>query len=113
MVGNTILPFSHRPNELIARKGPMNKLRLVFAAGTALVMSLGTATMAQAQYYPPPGYYHHHHHWYVGDRYYGPRHIIVHWRHFRLPRPPYGYVWVQYGPQFLLIGPNGVISRVW
>ena len=39
----------------------MNKLRLVFAAGTALVMSLGTATMAQAQYYPPPGYYHHHH----------------------------------------------------
>ena len=71
---------------------PMNKLRSFFVTGTALVMSLGTAAVAQAQYYapPPPGYYHHHHHhWHVGDRYYGPRHIIVHWRHFRLPPPPY------------------------
>ena len=92
----------------------MNKLRSFFVAGTALVMSLGTAAVAQAQYYaPPPGYWHHHHHWHVGERYHGPRHIIMHWRRHDLPPPPYGYVWVQYGPQYLLIGPDGVITRVW
>jgi Ni/Co efflux regulator RcnB len=92
----------------------MNKLRSFFVAGTALVMSLGTAAVAQAQYYtPPPGYWHHHHHWHVGERYYGPRHIIMHWRRHDLPPPPYGYVWVQYGPRYLLIGPDGVITRVW
>jgi hypothetical protein len=93
----------------------MNKLRSFVVAGTALVMSLGTAAVAQAQYYPPPppGYWHHHHHWHPGDRYFGPRHVIVHWYHHHLPRPPYGYVWMQDGPQFLLVGPGGVISRVW
>lgn len=94
----------------------MNKLRSFFVAGTALVMSLGTAAVAQAQHYaPPPGYWHHHHHhhWHVGEWYHGPRHIIVHWRRHDLPPPPYGYVWVQYGPQFLLIRPDGMIMRVW
>jgi Ni/Co efflux regulator RcnB len=93
----------------------MNKLRSFLVAGTAVIASLGTAAVAQAQYYhpAPPGYYHHHHYWHAGDRYFGPRHIIVHWHHYRLPPPPYGYVWVQAGPQFLLIGPGGVISRVW
>jgi Ni/Co efflux regulator RcnB len=93
----------------------MNKLRSLFVAGTALVLSLGTAAVAQAQYYPPPspGYWHHHHHWHVGERYYGPRHIIVHWRYHHLPPPPYGYVWVQAGPQVLLIGPDGRIAREW
>jgi Ni/Co efflux regulator RcnB len=93
----------------------MNKLRSFLVTGTAIVMALGSAAVAQAQYYHqpvPPGYYHHHHHWHAGDRYYGPRHF-VHWRRYRLPPPPYGYVWVQAGPQFLLIGPGGVISRVW
>ena len=92
----------------------MNKLRTFVFAGTALVMSLGTAAVAQAQYYaPPPGYWHHHHHWHVGERYHGPQHIIVHWRRHDLPPPPYGYFWVQYGPQYLLIRPDGVITRVW
>jgi Ni/Co efflux regulator RcnB len=92
----------------------MNKLRSLFVMGTTLAMSLGTTTVAQAQYYAPsPGYYHHHHYWHAGDRYYGPRHVIVHWRRHRLPPPPYGYVWVAYGPQFLLLGPDGVVSRVW
>ena len=92
----------------------MNKLRSFLVTGTAIVMALGSAAVAQAQYYQPvpPGYWHHHHHWHVGDRYYGPRHF-VHWRRHHLPPPPYGYVWVQEGPQFLLIGPGGVISRVW
>jgi Ni/Co efflux regulator RcnB len=90
----------------------MNKLRSFFVAGTALVMSLGTVAVAQA-YPPPPGYWHHHHHWHEGERFHGPRHIIVHWRHFRLSPPPYGYVWVKQGPQFLLLAPGGVISRVW
>jgi Nickel/cobalt transporter regulator len=91
----------------------MNKFRSFLIASTVAVLSLGSAAVAQAQYYPapPPGYYHHY--WHEGDRYYGPRHIVRHWRYYHLPPPPYGYVWVQTGPQFLLIGPGGVISRVW
>jgi Ni/Co efflux regulator RcnB len=93
----------------------MNRLRSFLVTGTAVVMSLGGGAMAQAQYYQPapPGYYYHHHHWHAGERYYGPRHIIVHWRRYRLPPPPHGYVWVQEGPQYLLVGPGHVIYRVW
>jgi hypothetical protein len=98
-----------------ASKGdiPMTRLRALLFTSAMGFAALG-ATAAQAQYYaapppPPPGYYHWHH----GDRFYGPRHVVNHWWKYGLPRPPYGYVWVSAGPRFLLVGPDGVIDRVW
>lgn len=90
---------------------------ILFAAMAAA--SLG-ASVAQAQPYsqpgPPPPHYNHPptwRHWHAGDRYYGPRRVVTHWDRYHLPPPPYGSVWVQEGPQFVLIGGNGFVTRVW
>jgi hypothetical protein len=93
----------------------MKHFRSFLLASAVATLSLG-ATAAEAQYYappsPPPGPYHHHHRWHQGDRYYGHGHVIHHWARYNLPPPPYGYVWVQDGPTFLLLGGGGVIERV-
>jgi Nickel/cobalt transporter regulator len=90
------------------------QLRSLFLATAMAVASLG-ATAAQAQYYqpgPPPGYYHHHY-WHHGDFYHGPRYVVRHWEVYHLPPPPYGFMWVRADHQFLLIGGNGFVARVW
>jgi Nickel/cobalt transporter regulator len=94
------------------------KLRSLFLATVLATASLGAAA-AQAQYYPhpapPPGYGHpdHYHQWHHGDRYYGPREVVHHWGNYHLPPPPYGFVWVRSGGQFLMLGRDGMIARVW
>jgi hypothetical protein len=86
-------------------------LRLSAAAGAVLCAATLAAPAAIAQNYPPPPGYEHH--WHQGDRFDGPHRIVHHWRRYHLAPPPYGYVWVQDHGHFLLIGPDGVISRVW
>jgi hypothetical protein len=96
----------------IERSRPMRLIRPLFLAAAVACAALG-ATAAQAQYYappPPPGYYHHH--WHRGERYDGPREIVHHWDHYRLPPPPYGYVWIRDGHDFLLVRGDGLIARV-
>jgi Ni/Co efflux regulator RcnB len=88
-----------------------SRLRSILFAAVAAA-SFGTC-VAQAQPYqpgpPPPGW----HHWHRGDRYYGPRRVVTHWNHYHLPPPPYGSVWVQEGPQFVLLDGRGFVTRVW
>jgi Ni/Co efflux regulator RcnB len=83
---------------------------ILFAAMAAASLGAGAA---HAQQYYPPGQPPAWHHWHSGDRYYGPRHVVTNWRHYRLPPPPRGSVWVHEGPQFVLIGRHGYIARVW
>ncbi len=92
----------------------------------AAVFGLFTAGAALAQYYgpppgPPPGYGHPPgygpgpawHRWHRGDRFYGPREYVPDWRHNHLPPPPYGYRWVRYPHQYVLIGINtGIVAQV-
>lgn len=97
----------------------MQRILTTLAAALVGLTSLGsTAALAQYAPYPPP--YHHdggpgpgyYHHWHHGDRYYGHRHFID-WRRYRLQPPPYGYRWVQDGPQFLLLNlNNGFVASV-
>lgn len=93
-----------------------SRLRAILFAAVATA-SLG-ASAAQAQPYYPPGPPHYNqppawHHWHRGDRYYGPRRVVTHWDRYHLPPPPRGSVWVQEGPQFVLIGGSGFVTRVW
>jgi Ni/Co efflux regulator RcnB len=92
---------------------------LIAAAAIAATTVGSTAALAQ-QYAPYPPPYHHdngpgpdyYHHWHHGDRFYGP-HRYIDWRHDGLQQPPYGYRWVQDGPQFLLLNlSNGFIANV-
>lgn len=97
----------------------MTRLTALLIAATLAVT--GIAGAAQAQPYPPPGppvyrplppppgYYHH---WRRGDRYFGPRYVIGHWRRYRLAPPPYGYVWVRDHGRFLLLAPSGYIAQI-
>ncbi len=98
-------------------------------AMTALGSTLGS-TSALAQPYPggppgPPGYYRPppppyrpgpgpgRHQWRRGDRYYGNRYVVDHWRRYGLRPPPPGYQWVQSGGQFVLIAvASGVIADI-
>jgi len=93
------------------------KLHSLLLATVVATASLGAAA-AQAQYYPnppPPGYGHpgYYHHWHHGERYYGPRDVVHHWGRYHLPPPPYGYAWIRSNGQFLMVGGDGVIARVW
>lgn len=57
----------------------------------------------------PPGHWHQ---WHRGDRFYGDRHSVD-WRHYHLRPPPPGYMWVQNGGEFVMIGvASGVIADV-
>jgi hypothetical protein len=108
------LPLSSLFIESSKGEFPMLRLRSLLFAATLSAAALGTGAAQAQQYYPPgpppPGYGHPWHH---GDRFYGPRHVVHHWWKYGLSRPPYGYVWVEAGPRFLLVGPDGVIDRVW
>jgi hypothetical protein len=90
---------------------------ILFAAAAAA--SLGAGVAQAQQYYspgPPPPHYNQSptwHHWHRGDRYYGPRRVVIHWDRYHLPPPPHGSVWVQEGPQFVLIGGGGFVTRVY
>jgi Ni/Co efflux regulator RcnB len=86
-----------------------SRLRSILFAAVAAA-SLG-ASVAQAESHSdrPQNW----HQWHRGDRYYGPRHVVTHWDHYNLPRPPHGSIWVQEGPQFVLLGHDGFVTRVW
>jgi Ni/Co efflux regulator RcnB len=71
-----------------------SRLRSILFAAVAAA-SFGTC-VAQAQPYQP-----------------GPRRVVTHWNHYHLPPPPYGSVWVQEGPQFVLLDGRGFVTRVW
>ncbi len=83
----------------------MTRLRFLVLALAFAAPSL-SAVAAQAQVYHPR-------HWQRGDRYTGPRHVVGDWRRYHLSQPPRGYAWVQNGRGYLLIGPNGMVTRVW
>jgi hypothetical protein len=52
-------------------------------------------------------------HWHAGDRFDGPRDVVGNWGYYHLPPPPYGYQWVRYPNQYVLLGVNtGVIAQV-
>jgi|GEM_PF-4625075 len=87
----------------------MRGFKPLLFAGVAL--ALGTAA-AQAQPYYPPGPPRPHY-WHQGDYYRGHQHIVHHWRRYHLPPPAPGTVWVQDGPNFLLLSHGGFIVRVW
>jgi Ni/Co efflux regulator RcnB len=44
--------------------------------------------------------------------YRGYNYRVDNWQRYRLPRPRRGQYWVQYGPQFLLVNPAGVVLQV-
>ena len=45
--------------------------------------------------------------------YRGYNYRVEHWERYGLPRPRRNHHWVQYGAQFVLVGPNGVIVQLW
>jgi hypothetical protein len=104
----------------------MTKLRSLLLTTVLLGTSLG-AVSAQAQNYAPPGpppgpgYGHpgpgpggpHWRHWHEGDRYDGPRYVVRHWHRYHLAPPPPGFFWVQVNHQYLLLGGDGRIARIW
>ena len=88
----------------------ISRLRSVLLAAIAAATLSAAAAQAQPYYQPGPGPGWHH--WHHGDRFYGPRHVVIHWRRHHLPPPPPGSVWVQEGPQFVLVGRDGFVLRV-
>jgi len=52
----------------------------------------------------------------VGHRlphdYRGYNYRVNNWQHYHLQRPRRGQYWVQYGPQFLLVNPAGIVLQV-
>jgi len=59
---------------------------------------------------PPPGYA-------VGRRmpreYLGHNYRVDNWKHYHLPPPRRGHYWVQYGADYVLVGPNGIVVQIW
>ena len=102
-------------------------MKRTISAVLALTLLGGTAATA-APFHPgpfgPPGLARHdvvryaprHHVWVRGDRFYAPgyRYVVVNdWYRFHLRRPPYGYHWVRYGDDFLLVAlTTGFIADV-
>ena len=44
--------------------------------------------------------------------YRGNNYRVDNWQHYRLPRPKRNQYWVQYGSQFMLLNPAGVVLQI-
>jgi hypothetical protein len=96
----------------------------LFTAGAAMAQNYGPPPGPPPGPPGPPGYGHPGpgpgygpgpawHRWHRGERFYGPRVYVPDWAYYHLAPPPYGYRWVRYPHQYVLIGINsGIVAQV-
>jgi len=60
--------------------------------------------------HPPPGYA-------VGRRvpreYLGYNYRIDNWNYYHLPPPRRNHFWVQYGADYVMVNPSGIVVQIW
>ena len=60
--------------------------------------------------HPPPGYA-------VGRRvpreYLGDNYRIDNWNYYHLPPPRRNHFWVQYGADYVMVNPSGIVVQIW
>jgi Ni/Co efflux regulator RcnB len=49
----------------------------------------------------------------VQREYLGYNYRIDRWHDYNLPRPRPGMFWIQYGADYLMVNPNGIVIQIW